>query len=65
VKLSARSITNTALDATETGSSDEKAAAIPINRKKPTMVKTNKARNAAKNDLKKLFIKKIDCKKTK
>ena len=60
-KLSARSITKTALDATVVGSSEEKAAADPIKSIKPPIVKTDKASNAAKNDLKKLFIKMIDC----
>ena len=62
MKLSARSITNTALDATASGSSEEKAVPNPINSMTPTIEKTNKARIAAKNEVKKLFIKKIDLK---
>jgi hypothetical protein len=62
VKLSARSITKTALDATASGSSEDTAAAIPINNITPTKEKTNNARIAAKNEVKKLFIKKIDLK---
>jgi hypothetical protein len=61
VKLSARSITNTAFDATVVGSSEEKAAADPIKSIKPPIEKTVKASNAAKNELKKLFIRMIDC----
>jgi hypothetical protein len=43
------------------GSSEENAAADPINSIKPPIEKTTIASNAAKNELKKLFIKKIDC----
>jgi hypothetical protein len=60
VKLSLRSITSTAFVGTAAGSSEEKAAAIPINSITPPIEKTMIASNAAKNELKKLFIIKID-----
>jgi hypothetical protein len=61
VKLSLRSITKTALVGIVVGSSEENAAADPINSIKPPIEKTTIASNAAKNELKKLFIKKIEC----
>jgi hypothetical protein len=63
VKLSPRSRTKTALAGMLTGSSEETVAANPIKMKTPRIEKTNKASNAARNDLKKLFIKQIDCKR--
>jgi hypothetical protein len=60
VKVSFRSITKTALVGTVTSTSEEKAAANPINSIKPPIEKTTIASNAAKNELKKLFIIEID-----
>jgi hypothetical protein len=45
---------------TVTSTSEEKAAANPINSIKPPIEKTTIASNAAKNELKKLFIIEID-----
>jgi hypothetical protein len=44
------------LDATTFGSSEEKVAAIPINKKKPIKQKTKKASKLAKKEIKKFFM---------
>ncbi|MEY4333617.1 MAG: hypothetical protein RLZZ196_2360, partial [Bacteroidota bacterium] len=46
----------TEFEATTFGSSDEKLAAIPINKKKPIKQKTKKANKLAKKETKKFFM---------